>query len=67
MPDALPQLRTDYEVLSRHADPNGRLSVRALVAMLFDAADLHAAQWSVSLGQLSKTSRTWVLSRLHLR
>ena len=57
----------DYEVLSRHADPNGRLSVWALISMLFDAADLHAAQWRVSLGQLAEGRPTWVLSRLHLR
>ena len=36
-------LRTDYEVLSRHAVPNGRVSVRALVTMLFDA-DLRALE-----------------------
>lgn len=63
----MPRLRTDYEVLSRHADPNGLLSVRVLVSMLFDSADLHAAQWGVSLGQLAESNRTWVLTRLHLR
>lgn len=61
------RFRTDYEVLSRHADPNGRVSAPAIVTMLFDAADLHAAEWSVSLGQLSSGARTWVLSRLYLR
>lgn len=68
-PNIMPttRFRTDYEVLSRHADPNGRLSAPALVTMLFDAADLHAADWSVSLGQLSKGAQTWVLSRLYLR
>jgi acyl-ACP thioesterase len=59
--------RTDYEVLSRHADANGRVSVRSLVTMLFDAADVHASKWRVSLGQLANTDHTWVLSRLHLR
>ena len=59
---------TQFPVLSRQADANGRLSVRAIIAMLFDAADLHAAQWNVSLGQLSQgRPETWVLNRLYLR
>jgi acyl-ACP thioesterase len=59
--------RTDYEVLSRHADAKGRLSVWSLVTMLLDAADVHASEWRVSLGQLAASDHTWVLSRLHLR
>jgi fatty acyl-ACP thioesterase B len=35
--------------------------------MLFDAADMHAHNWKMSLGQLSETTQTWVLSRLHVR
>jgi acyl-ACP thioesterase len=35
--------------------------------MLFDTADFHAGSWRMSLGQLSETSQTWVLTRLHLK
>lgn len=55
-----------YPVRSYHVDAAGRVSVIALCNWMQDAARCHAAALGVSVGDLMKEGKTWVLSRMAL-
>jgi len=77
IPDADPcqtSLRKDahmhsdvYAVRSYEVDACGRLSISALCNFMQDAAGKHADELGVSVAQLQKESKTWMLSRLALQ
>lgn len=77
VPDAVPSrvsLREDtpmhsdvYAIRSYEVDACGRLSIPALCNFMQEAAGKHADELGVSVAQLQKESKTWMLSRLTLQ
>ncbi|MEW6672662.1 MAG: acyl-ACP thioesterase domain-containing protein [Thermodesulfobacteriota bacterium] len=62
-----PTLREAYPVRSYEVDACGRLSISALCNFMQDAAGMHAEELGVSVAQLQKQNKTWMLSRLVLQ
>lgn len=56
-----------YTIRSYEVDACGRLSISALCNFMQDAAGKHADELGVSVAQLQKQRKTWVLSRLTLQ
>jgi len=56
-----------YAIRSYEVDACGRLSIPALCNFMQDAASKHADKLGVSVAQLQKEHKTWVLSRLTLQ
>ena len=56
-----------YTIRSYEVDACGRLSISALCNFMQEAAGKHAEEMGVSVAQLQKQHKTWVLSRLTLQ
>lgn len=59
--------KESYRVRAYETDPTGRASIVSLCNYLQEAAANHARELGVSVEQLQKQNRTWVLSRLRVR
>ncbi|MDF1594289.1 MAG: thioesterase, partial [Desulfobacterales bacterium] len=68
---SLPQdallLSEAYTIRSYEVEAGGRLSLSALCNFMQDAAGKHADELGLSVAQLQKESKTWMLSRLALQ
>ncbi len=67
LPQNVSLLSEVYTIRSYEVDTGGRLSLSALCNFMQDAAGKHADELGVSVAQLQKESKTWMLSRLALR
>ena len=67
LPKDAPLFREVYTIRSYEVEAGGRLSLSALCNFMQDAAGKHADKLGVSVAQLQKESKTWMLSRLALQ
>lgn len=67
LPKDAPRHSDVYAIRSYEVDACGRLSISALCNFMQDAAGKHADELGVSVAQLQKQRKTWVLSRLTLQ
>ena len=67
LPKDIPMHSDVYAIRSYEVDVCGRLSISALCNFMQDAAGKHADMLGVSVAQLQKQHKTWMLSRLVLQ
>lgn len=60
-------LSKNYKVTHYDADPFGNAKPSSLMNYMQDASSLHAKEWGVSVFDLFKEGKTWVISRYHLK